>query len=295
MVLCPLNKDCLYIKDKYKNMEYKKDTERDELKKAVQTLDGNKHIANRIKAVNGFPYAYKKTERLSTALYMVSDKLSDNDPLKVNIRQRSITLLDLLYEIGDSKVADKADVLSRLEMHTMNLISLLDLGYYNGLFSEMNVSVLKREFLALLDHIKDTVLSGTNSSFSDNFFDVPDAKSPYLSQSSAYRSDVVLNRNTELPKSDLSRNVTKPKNTEKKPVSSSFRDRSLDLDTQKKDRRSIILSLINERGAITATEVAKVISNYSQKTIQRELLSMVKNGSLKKEGERRWSKYSLAD
>ena len=41
-------------------------------------------------------------------------------------------------------------------------------------------------------------------------------------------------------------------------------------------------------------DVSPLIKGCSEKTIQRELLSMVKSGILKKEGEKRWSKYSLA-
>ncbi len=36
-----------------------------------------------------------------------------------------------------------------------------------------------------------------------------------------------------------------------------------------------------------------MIDDCGEKTIQRELVSMMKEGSIKKEGERRWSQYSL--
>jgi len=40
-------------------------------------------------------------------------------------------------------------------------------------------------------------------------------------------------------------------------------------------------------------DFAKVITDISEKTIQRELLDLVQRGVIKKEGERRWSRYSL--
>jgi hypothetical protein len=42
-------------------------------------------------------------------------------------------------------------------------------------------------------------------------------------------------------------------------------------------------------------DFVKVIPECSEKTIQRELLDLVGKGVLKKEGERRWSTYSLRD
>jgi DeoR/GlpR family transcriptional regulator of sugar metabolism len=60
------------------------------------------------------------------------------------------------------------------------------------------------------------------------------------------------------------------------------------------DRRKIILALIKQKPSLTVKDIAKSISGYSEKTIQRELLAMVAEGILAKKGERRWSAYSLA-
>jgi len=45
---------------------------------------------------------------------------------------------------------------------------------------------------------------------------------------------------------------------------------------------------------LTIKDFTKNIKDCSEKTIQRELLAMVAKGVLKKEGERRWSKYFLS-
>ena len=63
---------------------------------------------------------------------------------------------------------------------------------------------------------------------------------------------------------------------------------------QKNERQQIILDIIKEIGESSIKDISDNIKDCSEKTIQRELLSMVANGVLKKEGERRWSKYYLA-
>jgi hypothetical protein len=64
-------------------------------------------------------------------------------------------------------------------------------------------------------------------------------------------------------------------------------------DVEHNDRRKIILALIKQKPALTVKDISKSIPHVSEKTIQRELLSMVSEGILLKKGERRWSTYSL--
>jgi len=44
---------------------------------------------------------------------------------------------------------------------------------------------------------------------------------------------------------------------------------------------------------LSVKDFTRVIKDCSEKTIQRELLDLVEKGIVKKEGERRWSRYSL--
>lgn len=60
-----------------------------------------------------------------------------------------------------------------------------------------------------------------------------------------------------------------------------------------KDRRATILGLLQRKDRINVKDVANIVRDCSEKTIQRELAALVAQGVLKKEGERRWSTYSL--
>ena len=56
-------------------------------------------------------------------------------------------------------------------------------------------------------------------------------------------------------------------------------------------RDSILLSM--EKGKeYSVKDISSFVTDCSEKTIQRELLSLVSLGTLGKTGERRWSKYS---
>ena len=63
----------------------------------------------------------------------------------------------------------------------------------------------------------------------------------------------------------------------------------------KKDtRKRAILELLKGGGHLTIKDFSSVIRDCSEKTIQRELLALVEENVLKKEGERRWSRYFIA-
>ena len=60
-----------------------------------------------------------------------------------------------------------------------------------------------------------------------------------------------------------------------------------------KSRREKIVELLRVNGPSSVSDLARTVEGCSDKTIQRELVSMVSLGLLKKTGDRRWSRYSL--
>jgi predicted HTH transcriptional regulator len=65
-------------------------------------------------------------------------------------------------------------------------------------------------------------------------------------------------------------------------------------DVAKESRRARILKLVKDNREVTIKDIATHFADLSEKTIQRELVSLVEGGVLKKFGERRWSRYALA-
>ena len=54
-----------------------------------------------------------------------------------------------------------------------------------------------------------------------------------------------------------------------------------------------ILQVLKDQDGIGIKDFHAVIYDCSEKTIQRELMSLIDNGLVRREGERRWSKYFL--
>jgi len=59
------------------------------------------------------------------------------------------------------------------------------------------------------------------------------------------------------------------------------------------DRRERIKTILEAKGEASIKDIAEIVSDCSEKTLQRELNAMIKDNIVKREGERRWSRYSL--
>jgi predicted HTH transcriptional regulator len=58
-------------------------------------------------------------------------------------------------------------------------------------------------------------------------------------------------------------------------------------------RREAILRVLQTKDNCGVKDFTDAVPDFSEKTIQRELLSLVESGLVVKLGERRWSTYSL--
>lgn len=126
-------------------MEQKKDNNH------VRT-EHNRHNAqgqqNNNKA-NGFGYMMRKAEKLTTALYLVSDIMSDREPMKWTMRETGVNILSDIT-VGSTggasaRITDLRQVMKKIEQ----IVSFLDIAQSTRLLSEMNASVLKKEYMGL--------------------------------------------------------------------------------------------------------------------------------------------------
>jgi len=60
------------------------------------------------------------------------------------------------------------------------------------------------------------------------------------------------------------------------------------------DRSSRIKTVLEAKPEATIKDLTDIITDVSAKTIQRDLNAMIESGEVIRQGERRWSKYSLA-
>ena len=247
-----------------------------------------------------FQYIQKKTERIVAAVYLLTDTIPNDDPLKGQLRSFGLTLLETVVEPEAKDITGK--YLRSVVREYQRIISLITVAAHAQYLSEMNYSILVQElndqvqFVArVLAHqhrdIRQAVLS-------DDFFDVsknvprtndtldiihPKKEVFYKGQDIKRHNNVFYNSSQPLQQENVSEQFLVK--TEK--------ERSIQ-NKKHGDRRSQIISIIEEKDKVSIKDISSVVTNCSEKTLQRELLAMVNDGVLKKEGERRWSTYSMA-
>lgn len=230
---------------------------------------------------SSFLFLKTKIERLTTALYMVSQLISESEPLRSTLRTRGVKLLSRVHS------QEGQETVHTLTGGISEIISLLDVAYHTGHISQMNWNILRREYMNISSFLeeRDQDVIGQGAYLDENAFHVD---SLLGESASIQRERKEFSLTSHVPIKDKAeyqgQKRTKP------PV-----EQSSMVPKKKDGRRMAIMALLKKQKNITVRDVTLVIPEVSEKTLQRELISLVREGVLKREGERRWSTYSLVE
>ncbi len=130
----------------------------------------------KVKNTGGLMFILKKSEKLTTALYMVTDIMPEQEPMKWRMREASVDLLSDTTLALDATMGERIAVLGAAIRKIEKVISFLDIAQASRMVSEMNASVLKKEYISLKSVIEgewEKLFDRSKSIFTDSFFDVP--------------------------------------------------------------------------------------------------------------------------
>ena len=122
-------------------------------------------------------------------------------------------------------------------------------------------------------------------------------------QDQEVQNNFVFTGDSVLPSQPTTKSVAKstapkPKTSRPKKVNIPAGDISTDaylVYSQMTDRAERIKTVLEAKPQASVKDIAEVITDVSEKTIQRELNSLIEKGQVVREGERRWSRYSVAN
>lgn len=226
----------------------------------------------------------KKTEKIVTAVYMVTSFIEETDPLQIQIRQSAVTLLGDIFTCLEASSVHKTSTLSQSIINIEHLISLFEIAQKMGFVSEMNARILHKELMQLqtvihqelhrhgaLDaHRAPHTNIDQHSFLSDLLADPleykPEIKNDINDNNMSFKQDVVYKkRQTQVARGNAS------------------------------ERQQKIIEIIKDKKSVTMKDIATRITNCTEKTLQRDLNSLIKKGRIEKQGAKRWSKYILVD
>lgn len=243
----------------------------------------------------------KKCERLATAVYLVTNFLLDTEPLKTRLRTLS---LDFVRDASFARVGGhttEGHSLDVLRGNILETLALLELAFISGLLSEMNFTILKREYASLRDAIE--IKKASHESRTDNILGETFFGSTFRGEDTSHK-DILNkgqnNQNMSLTMSDrnasthsnvaklIAQKTTQPTSNGSHQISS-----SASLNIGRETRRAQIIKIVKDSHDVMIKDIALHFPDLSEKTLQRELIGLVETGVLKKTGERRWSRYSI--
>jgi len=217
----------------------------------------------------------QKCSRLASALYAATRHLPDAEPLKSEIRQCALSLVEFSRGSGQSNRTSigPTDTLGRIR-------DQLTIARDGGLLSRQNHRVFVEEIDGLIETLQgdDAFL---RPQIDSRYFDVDTPESQDTSES-RNKTDADSSNNIEANGQASNSDTVSEDTGDEKPRSAKDR------------RRQKILDLFKTTDEITVNDVTEVINGYSTKTIQRDLKALVKEGRLEKHGKRRWTSYTRA-
>lgn len=242
--------------------------------------------------MSSYEFANKKTEKLVTALYMVSDCMDTDDALKGKIRLLGVELLSDIYKLSTLSSIEKHTYISTSLVHIYELLSFIEIAYTIGFISEMNTVILKKEFSVLVADLKSNQSKDKHFTFTldQKMFDLPELKSGTENDSEFdYKGQLsIKDKRTTFNTMSFINNKSPLQNFQIKKTNSTVTNLA-----DRQDRTDKIISLIKDKKEVSIKDISLAFTDCSEKTIQRELNSLVSKGQLKKTGAKRWSRYAI--
>ncbi len=207
-----------------------------------------------------------KYGKIASAVYLITGFFTDSEPLKWKLRT-------LASDLVSEREKDKLTLAQEVR-------SLFHLAKNANLISETNHDILIQE-LGKLTHSLEKPLEKL-----------------FLSEVAPLENLPVQKVEAPVIKDKIVSNPEPKKPTEYLSLEAVDKEKSLKqfgaVSVKKNGRQNVIISLLKRKKEIMIKDVSPLISGCSEKTIQRELSAMVATGILRKMGEKRWSRYSLA-
>lgn len=204
-------------------------------------------------------YVRLKLSKLSSVVYLVTNFMPDQEPVKWLLRQKALN-----FSTQDLSRPLFGQLMAEIEQ----IVVVIELALLCRDVSKMNLSILKIEYLSLKQVLLDKHLN----------------------------TQATLEQIPELAASGL-KHFTEPATESSTQVSNQSSRQFASARAKSpivSPRSGLILGLIKQKGPSSIKDIASNVRGVSSKTVQRELAELVRTGALRKEGEKRWSRYSLA-
>lgn len=207
---------------------------------------------------------FKKTEKIVSAVFFILQRqeqqvsIKDESYIASEIQKTSLALLALLSETLITDEARAHRHLHRVSQHLILLTSLVSVAVSGGVIAHAYGSIITAEIASVLDSVREYDGGGKG-----------------VAEKSRVQPAEKKERVTSSPVESATAHTSAPA-----------------VVTQ--DRKERILEIVRDKGHVSIKDISDTIKDVSEKSIQRDLNSLIEKGQIIRQGERRWSTYSIA-
>ena len=240
----------------------------------------------------------KQGERITIALHMVSSFISKEEMLRNDIRRFGLRAVKNLYRCINCDPFDQQLFLEEALVNIEYTGTALSVASATGMISNMNKDVLEKALhgLGVKIHQQLQIALQNENNFEGDMAPSIDKNTllDFLQETAHLDSinmedfqskiqNAITNKKTSLPIQNDNPNthLSVQKNIKTTPEN----------DASKRQKK--IQDIIAEKGQATIKDIATRITNCSEKTLQRDLLKLIKDNLIEKEGDKRWSLYRI--
>ncbi len=210
-----------------------------------------------------YKYIFKKTEKIVSAVFFMISKgqqIPQENVVRADLERRAKDVHSVALSLLNLEPDAAAYGMQTLLHGLVSLDSILNIFQAMGGISEANRQIISFEIEGVQRSMRRYL---GDSAFVLNLNESTSSQ-PKIRHSSAASSNT-------------------PASLQNKTAS----------DSGNQERSDRIIGLLKDIDGLGIKDIAAVITDCSEKTIQRELMSLIENGLVKREGERRWSRYFL--
>jgi len=214
---------------------------------------------------------FKRTERIVSAIFYILSFLEKNEKTDihyVSLSERAMSVHNAVIKSLDLAEHEGAEAHTPLLTTLLGLESALHLAVAARVVSPEVELTLTTEIESLLRYLKGNYIETTNPSRGLS-------TSSKTSERQKPRESTPRRRRPAIPHGDLSSDAVL-------------------VYSELSDRLARIKTVLEAKPEATIKDLSDIITDVSSKTLQRDLNSLIEKGEVKRQGERRWSKYSLS-
>ncbi len=255
---------------------------------SLKRLSANNHYYNEI---------FKRTERIASVVFYVLSYIETNERTKVhqqNLTEKAMRLHETVIATLNLHEYETKDGLIDFIQSVVALESSVHIACASRLFTADVARVITDEIDTVIRIARNHYLSADQApaEISDRTKQIaPTSNRETISDGTgkqSYRKSTLSSTGTSTASRDVIKRQTS--NTTHKPKGDVSSQASVVYGSGPA-RIDRIKTVLEAKGEATIKDIADIITDCSEKTIQRDLNSLIEAGEVKRYGERRWSRY----